>query len=60
MIVENWRDVLTKAWSIRFILLAGLLTGVEYIIPSLGVPHWAVGLTIGAAFIARIVAQKDV
>lgn len=65
-IVANWRDVLLRAWSIRLILLAALLSGLEVAFPLFGdaLPIPA-GLFAGlsfiitaGAFIARIVAQK--
>jgi hypothetical protein len=33
--VHNWRGVLRCAWSIRLMILAGLLSGVEAILPLL-------------------------
>ena len=65
----NWKDILVKAWSIRLILLSGLLSGIEYAMPSiisyvepLGlVPKGSFALLAvvvsGSAAIARIVAQ---
>ncbi|MCX2698346.1 DUF7940 domain-containing protein [Ochrobactrum chromiisoli] len=35
-LVPDWRHVLRKAWSVRLILLAGLLTGIEVALPLLG------------------------
>lgn len=62
---DNWKDIIRKAWSIRFIVLAALLSGAEVILPffadSFPRGVFAV-LTFGAvagAFISRIVAQKD-
>ena len=67
--VENWREVLTKAWSLRLIALAGLLTGIEAamsVLPSewtLWMPMWlwpvaTLLITIGA-FVARLIAQDS-
>lgn len=62
----DWRNTLRKAWSIRFMLLAGLLSGVEVAMPFFadGMPQGTFaalsGLCVGAAFVARLVAQKDV
>lgn len=66
-LVPNWRHVLRRAWSIRLLLLAGLLSGVEVILPLTGelfpIDPGAFaalsGLTVAAAFVMRIVAQKD-
>lgn len=34
-LVENWRTVLAKAWSLRLILMAGLFSGLEVAMPSI-------------------------
>lgn len=68
MLVHNWRQVLKRAWSVRLMLIAGLLSGLEFAIPYLDgyvdIPPrlFALlsGLTVAAAFIARLLAQKDV
>lgn len=63
---DNWREILRKAWSIRLMLLAGVLSGVEVVLPlfSYALPHGLFaalsGITVAAAFVARLVAQKDV
>lgn len=63
---QNWRQIVRKAWSIRFIILAGLLSGCEVILPlfSEAIPARLFAslsfVAVAAAFIARIVAQKDV
>ncbi len=63
---DNWRDIVRRAWSIRFMLLAGLLSGVEVVLPFFAdaFPRGAFaalsGLSVGAAFVARLVAQRDV
>ena len=62
---SNWRDILKKAWSIRFMILAGVLSAIEVILPFYAdaIPRGTFaamsGLAVGAAFIARLVAQKD-
>jgi hypothetical protein len=65
---HNWRDVLLYAWSIRFIVLAGLLSAVEFILPIfMDNPPLPRGLfallafvvSIGA-FVARLIAQKKI
>lgn len=65
----NWRDILRKAWSVRLIALACLLTGAEAIALVLGV-DWLPGNEVvragvlfglsAGALVARIVAQRDV
>ena len=65
-LVPDWRHVLRKAWSVRLILLAGLLTGVEVVLPLLGdaypIPTGlfaALSLIVTmAAFVMRLVSQK--
>lgn len=62
----HWRSIVRKAWSIRFIALAGVLTGLELTLPNFSddIPKdvFAVlaGVCCAAAFIARLVAQRDV
>ena len=66
--VSNWRVVLRKAWSIRLMILAALLSGLEVALPLLDgylpIPAGAFaalsGLTVSGAFVARLVAQKGV
>lgn len=67
-LVSNWKRVLKHAWSIRLILLAGLLSGAEIALPLLQavlpVPAGVfAGLSFAAtagAFVARLVAQETV
>jgi hypothetical protein len=66
-LIPDWRHVLRRAWSIRLMLLAGVLSGVEVILPvvtdSLPWPRWAsaslVALVVSGAFVTRLLAQKD-
>lgn len=63
MIVSNWRTVLKKAWSVRLMALAAVLTGVEAVLPffsPLEPSLWFAGVTfvvVCAALVARLVAQ---
>lgn len=65
-LVHNWRKVLTRAWSIRLLTLAGIFSGAESALPYLEtLIDWPRGifagltfLTVGAAFVARLLAQK--
>lgn len=67
-LISNWRAVLKHAWSVRLLLLAGILSGLEVALPLLDgilpVPPttFAVlsGLCVCMAFIARLVAQDRV
>ncbi len=62
----DWKDVVRKAWSIRMILLAAVLSAAEYIIPLFadamprGLFAGLSGLAIGGAFVARLMAQRDI
>lgn len=35
ILLPNWQAVLRHAWSIKFMLAAGLFTGLEFILPYL-------------------------
>jgi hypothetical protein len=67
-LVWNWKRVLKHAWSIRFIVIAGVLSGAEIALPlireAIDVPAGVfAGLSFAAtagAFIARLVAQETV
>lgn len=64
--VENWREVAKHAWSVRLMLLASMLSGLEVILPFVGTripgPEWFKALVlfgiVAGAFIARFVAQQ--
>lgn len=56
---QNWKNILTKAWSVRFLILAALLTGLEAVMPFFAVPKIFVFLLVAAALVARFIAQKD-
>lgn len=65
-LAENWTLILKHAWSMRLMLLAGLLTAAETILPAYfdGLPRDAYNLLtatlIGAGMVARLVAQSSV
>ena len=62
-LVYDWQRVLRYGWSIRLIVLAGLLSGAEVVLPMFGdvLPRkWFAALMFSitvAAFIARLTAQ---
>ncbi|MEO3997169.1 hypothetical protein [Mesorhizobium sp. CAU 1732] len=66
--VPDWRRVLRRAWSVRLMILAALLSGVEVVLPFLGdrLPVSAgvfaalSGIATAGAFAARFVAQKGI
>ncbi|WP_370200420.1 hypothetical protein [Roseibium sp.] len=64
-LVSDWRAVLQRAWSVRLMLLAALLSGAEVALPFLGdfiAPGLLAALsalTVSAAFAARLLAQRN-
>ena len=64
----NWRAILRRAWSVRLMLLAALLSALEAVLTLFPdvlpvdrrVLAALVPPIIAAAFVARLVAQKDV
>lgn len=64
---SDWRDILRKAWSVRLIVLATVLTGLEAALPFLpeiaylpaGTLAGIASVVTGLALLARIVAQRD-
>lgn len=63
---DEWRTIVRKAWSVRLIVLAFLLSAAEVIMPFFdealprGVFAALSGLTVAGAFVARLVAQKGI
>lgn len=63
----NWREILRRAWSIRFMALAAVLSALEALLTLFPdvlpvdrrVLAALVPVIIAAAFVARLVAQKD-
>ena len=62
-LLSDWKDILQKAWSVRLIILAGILTGIESILPFFGknIPgiHLLTLVVVAGALIARLIAQKN-
>lgn len=64
-LLQDWRAIVRRAWSVRLMVLAFLLTAAEVILPLYAddLPRglFAVlsGLAVAGAFIARLVAQRD-
>jgi hypothetical protein len=62
-LIDNWKYVASKAMSMRFVLLAGVLSGIEVILPLFvdSIPRGIfAGLSLVAAVsgaISRVVAQ---
>lgn len=64
---DNWREILRKAWSIKFIIVAGIFAACEVALAVAGdmwfSPGTLAGLSAAAsccALISRLVAQKDI
>ena len=63
---DNWREIMRRSWSLRFIILAGLLSGGEIVLPLFAdqLPRNLFAVlsfaAVSAAFIARLVAQKGI
>lgn len=61
--IRNWREVLRHAWSVRLIIVAALLSGVEAVLPFFSdvIPRGPFAIltfiVVGAALVARFVAQ---
>ena len=62
----NWKELIRRAWSIRFLVLAGILSGLEVILPYFSdeIPRNLFAIlsfvAVSAAFVARLVAQKGI
>ena len=52
-LLDDWRKIARRAWSIRFSLLAALFTATEVVVPMLGeqLPR---GLFVLLAFVASV------
>jgi hypothetical protein len=65
MLHKDWRELVKKAWSVRFMALAFLTTMAEVMLPFFvdDVPPRLfaalTGLAVAGAFVSRLVAQKD-
>lgn len=65
MLKSDWKQILRKAWSVRLIILAGIFSGLEVIVPMFddAFPRntFAVlsGITTAAALIARVMMQRN-
>lgn len=63
---SNWKQIVAKAWSVRLMILAFVMTMLEVTLPffSDAIPDrlFAVlsGLSVAGAFVARLVAQRDI
>jgi hypothetical protein len=72
--VDDWQHILRKAWSIRFILLAGFFSGLEACVQIVSIfyvdalPAWLprgafailAFVASNGAFVTRLLAQRDI
>lgn len=66
-LLPDWKRIVRRAWSIRLMLLAGLLSGLEAILPiamdAVPWPRWlastVISMVVGLAFVTRLMAQRD-
>lgn len=64
---DNWKAILRHAWTVRLLVIAGVLSGLEVALPVvadyLPFPPYVVAvllfIVVVAAFIARFIAQKE-
>lgn len=66
-LVQNWREILKKAWSVKFNVIASVLAGLEVVVAiwqPAGVPSGVfagfAGLVSIGSNVARIFAQKEI
>lgn len=68
-LIPNWWDILKRAWSVRLLAVAALLSGFEVLLPIVRDYIWPIPsgwfavssftCTVGAVF-ARIAAQNNI
>lgn len=66
-LLPDWKRIMRRAWSIKLMILAGLLSGLEAILPivmdATPWPRWlastVISLVVGLAFVTRLMAQQD-
>lgn len=62
---DEWATIMRKAWSVRMMVVAFVLSAAEVILPFFdetlpkGIFAALSGLTVAGAFVARLVAQKE-
>jgi hypothetical protein len=65
MLIPNWRKVAKKAWSVRLLAAASVLTGCEAVLPFAGelLPRGTTAVItfviVTSALLLRFVAQKE-
>lgn len=65
MLIPDWKLVLKKAWSVRLMALAALLTGCEAVLPFVsgvfqrGTFALLTFFVVTGALLSRFIAQKE-
>lgn len=67
-VTPDWKTILRHAWSVRLMILAALLSGLEVALPLVngllpirpGIFALLSGLVVAGAFVARFVVQKKI
>lgn len=65
MLSKDWKKIVRKAWSIRLMVLAGLLSAAEVILPMFSdqFPRNVFAvlslIAIAGGFVTRLMAQKE-
>jgi len=63
-LADDWKRIVRRAWSIRFGILAAVLSGGEVVLPMFAdaIPRGTFAglsfVSVAAAMVARLVAQK--
>lgn len=68
-LLPDWASILKRAWSVKFMVLAALLSGIEVVMQILeptvaasmpkGLFASLAGLTTAGALVARVLAQNE-
>lgn len=65
-LLTDWKDILTKAWSVKFLALAGIISAAEAVIQMAGesflppgVAPAVIGVLSALGILARVLAQKE-
>lgn len=64
-LLEDWKAILKKAWSVRLALIAAFFTGLQALLPLLDPGYKSIWFAVlsfiaaGGAVASRIIAQPD-
>lgn len=59
-LLDNWRDVLSRAWSLKLVGFAAFMDVLQNVVPAVSdyMPWWATVLILALAAVARLLTQK--